>query len=160
MNCEDRGVAPLQINIEWPQQGSSSSILPSASIRTFNTDTTAKTTTEVLSTTQKTPRPSSSASYRLSTNVYTLTDLYREWTEGLGGNHSVVYMNANHPGWYSSHKSFYMRRRKIIKACEDYAAVEGITVLDAVRRAEMLRVRNKKSLDYLSKNSDLIFTLL
>ncbi|KAG2209448.1 hypothetical protein INT47_008291 [Mucor saturninus] len=62
-----------------------------------------------------------SSTFRLSTGVYTVTDLYREWKEGLGGNHSVEFMNTSHPGWYSSQKSFYMRRRKIIKACEEYA---------------------------------------
>lgn len=67
-------------------------------------------------------------------------------------------MNENYPGWYFKKKSFYMRRREIIKTCEEHSAREGMRVLDAVRRAEMLRARNCKSLDYLSKNSDLIFT--
>jgi hypothetical protein len=70
-------------------------------------------------------------------------------------------MNANHPGWYTKHhKTFYMRRRKILKTCEEYAKSENISVLDAVQRVEMLRSRNRKSLDYLSKNCDTIFTLL
>ncbi|KAL0139964.1 transcriptional activator of glycolytic enzymes-domain-containing protein [Mucor lusitanicus] len=152
------GRAPLQINIEWPQGGSDLRPLVSTTALTASTSTSAQESSASLGQPSSTPNnaaveqntPSlAPTTYRMSTGVHTVTDLYREWTEGLGGNYSVQYMNANYTGWYSKQKSFYMRRRKIIKACEKYAAVEGWTIDDAVRRAETLRVRNKKSLDYV-----------
>ena len=151
------GRAPLQINIEWPQgERDCQPLIRTTAVTTqqITAEPTCNSPAE-----RSNSRPLSN-SFRLSTGVHTVTDLYREWKEGLGGNHSVEFMNANHPGWYSSQKSFYMRRRKIIKACEEYAASEGWTVEDAIRRAETLRIRNKKSLDYLSKNSDLIFSMI
>ncbi|CAO3682522.1 unnamed protein product [Rhizopus stolonifer] len=98
-------------------------------------------------------------SYRLSRGITTLTGLYREWTEELGGNYSVEYMNANHPGWYKDDKTYYMRRRKIIAAIKQYADIEGFSVWDAVRRPETLRARNSKSIDFVSKNVDIMFIL-
>ena len=44
-----------------------------------------------------------------------------------------------------------MRRRKIIKACEEYAAAQGIDM------AEAHRAQSRKSLDYLSKHPDTMF---
>lgn len=152
------GRAPLQINIEWPHGAGSSQPTVQTSAVTIPVSTSEELQSSGIVT--ETITSSTTAKYTLSTGVHTVTDLYREWTEGLGGNYSVQYMNANHPGWYSKQKSFYMRRRKIIKVCEEYAVTERISVEDAVRRAETLRVRNRKSLDYLSKNSDLIFSLL
>ncbi|CAO3695971.1 unnamed protein product [Rhizopus stolonifer] len=101
----------------------------------------------------------SPASYRLSHGITKLTDLYREWIEGLGGNYSVEYMNINHPGWHKDDKTYYMRRRKILAAIKQYADIEGFSVWDAVRRAENLRARNGKSIDFVSKNVDIMFTL-
>lgn len=169
------GRAPLQINIDWPE-GSNS---PRTTVRNVSTaepssvqveDVSSRTTSEDATFTNNTtvpsvalqPSSSSTPNFRLSTHIHTITDLYREWTVGLGGNHSVEYMNTNYPGWYTrTQKTFYMRRRKIIKTCEEYAKSEGIVLIDAVRRAEMLRIRNEsKSLDFLSKNPDFIFALL
>lgn len=158
------GRAPIQINIDWPQ----GSDVPHTVVRNISNDqdttpplaSSQQVINEVSSTSNQTSLVSSRTSFRLSTHVQTVTDLYREWTDGLGGNHSVEYMNANNPGWYKDQKSFYMRRRKILKTCEEYAESNGVSVLDAVRRAEESRVRNKKSLDYLSKNPATIFTLL
>ncbi|KAG2191270.1 hypothetical protein INT47_004031 [Mucor saturninus] len=130
------GSAPLQINIEWPQGESNCQPL----IRT--TAVTMPNTTQQ-NTTESSNVPADPSVSRPPSSTFRLK-----------------FMNTNHPGWYSSQKSFYMRRRKIIKACEEYAASEGWSVEDAVRRAEALRIRNKKSLDYISKNTDLIFSML
>lgn len=155
------GRAPLQINIDW---GNGAGAVPTTTIRTMDQALDSDPTTisgnvaVAQFPSQATHVPPATDTYRLSTSVFTVTDLYREWTVGLGGGHSVEYMNSHHPGWYSSQKSFYMRRRRIIKACEEYAAAEGITIEDTVRKAEAWRVMMNKSLDYLSKNSDKMLT--
>lgn len=162
------GRAPLQINIDWPE----GSNLPVTSVRAVNRSSSSTESGSSVMALDEQPlvgnsgqevRSSSAthspANYRLSRGITTLTDLYREWTEGLGGNYSVEYMNVNHPGWYKDDKTYYMRRRKIIAAIKQYADIEGFSVWDAVRRAETLRARNGKSIDFVSKNVDIMFTL-
>ncbi|KAI8875985.1 hypothetical protein K501DRAFT_201452, partial [Backusella circina FSU 941] len=161
------GRAPLQISINWPD----GQAIPSTTVQTITASSSPLPSPSLDSQTMNQTRSmvephreevasSNTMPFRLSLTIQTVTDLYREWTVGLGSNVSVNHMNNNHPGWYKNQKSFYMRRRTIIKACESYAEKEGIVVIDAVRKAEMLRVRSHKSLDYLSKNSDKIFDQL
>jgi hypothetical protein len=50
-----------------------------------------------------------------------------------------------------------MRRKQIIKAVKEFAKAEDIIMRQAVYKAESLC--NGKSLDYLSKNPNTIFTL-
>ncbi|KAI8361725.1 hypothetical protein BD560DRAFT_437219 [Blakeslea trispora] len=149
------GRASLQINIDWP----TGSNIPSTTVRSL-TSPSVPASSVPASSIILTSSIQTGITYRMS-NVCTITDLYREWTVGLGGNHSIEYMNQNHPGWYKSQKSFYMRRNKIMKAIQAQATAEGISMQSAVSIAEELRVRNgSKSLDYLSKNPDLIFCYL
>ncbi|KAG1446847.1 hypothetical protein G6F56_009447 [Rhizopus delemar] len=95
--------------------------------------------------------------YRLSRGLNTFTDLWREWSKGLGGKHSVEYYETNCPNWYAKDKTFYMRRKRLIKAIKAYAEIEGMSMREAVNRAESLRVRSRRYLDYLSKNIDKVF---
>ncbi|KAG1435157.1 hypothetical protein G6F56_014067 [Rhizopus delemar] len=95
--------------------------------------------------------------YRISRGLNTFTDLWREWSEGLGGNRSVEYYETNCPNWYAKDKTFYMRRKRLIKAIKAYAEIEGMSMREAVNRAESLLVRSRRTLDYLSKNIDKVF---
>ncbi|KAI8340419.1 hypothetical protein BD560DRAFT_412367 [Blakeslea trispora] len=139
------GRAPLQINIDWP----TGSNIPSTTVRSLASPSVPVSSVPVssapasslsVSSVPASSVPASSVpassvpassitltssvqtgvTYRMS-NVCTITDLYREWTVGLGGNHSIECMNQNHPGWYKSQKSFYMRRNKIMKAIQAQA---------------------------------------
>ncbi|KAI9334327.1 transcriptional activator of glycolytic enzymes-domain-containing protein [Pilaira anomala] len=135
--------------------------VPTTSIRTLSTDnigssetlssdvsnTTSATTTNITvnNTLVNVPTAPTAQQYKMSRDLTTITDLYREWTEGLGGNYSIEHLNTHFPGWYKNDKTFYMRRRKIISTIERYAEADRMSMIDAVRRAEMLRSRNNKS---------------
>lgn len=55
--------------------------------------------------------------HRWSEGVHTLTDLWREYTVGLGGGYSIEQLNRSKQPWYpKSHKTFHYRRMRIINA--------------------------------------------
>ncbi|KAI8364196.1 hypothetical protein BD560DRAFT_173227 [Blakeslea trispora] len=114
------GRAPLQINIDWP----TGSNVPMTTVRSLSSVPSSDEQSHSVVLTSSTR---SNVVFRMS-NVQTITDLYREWTEGLGGNHSIDYMNEHHPGWYKNQKSFYMRRNKIIKAIKACAIKEYLNL--------------------------------
>ncbi|KAI9361909.1 hypothetical protein BD770DRAFT_451240 [Pilaira anomala] len=108
------GRAPLQINSNWQENSN----VPTTSIRTLSTDnigssettlssdvsnTTSATTTNttVNNTLVNVPTaPTAQQQYKMSRGLTTITDLYREWTEGLGGNYySIEHLNTHFPGW-------------------------------------------------------------
>ena len=95
--------------------------------------------------------------YRLNRNVRTIPDLHREWTIGLDGNPSIEYLNAHHKGWNLRDRTFYRRRRTLIRTIMSYANEHDMSLVDAVQIAEANRLRNKKTLDFLSKNTKRIF---
>ncbi|GAN06958.1 hypothetical protein MAM1_0142c06448 [Mucor ambiguus] len=109
------GRAPLQINLNWPQGSNTPTVSTSSSSSVLNQSSinTAATPTAI---TGNTPTTASSTShlvqYRLSRGLTTFTDLWKEWTEGLGGNHSVGYYGANCPNWYLKDKTFYITKEE------------------------------------------------
>ncbi|CAO3698979.1 unnamed protein product [Rhizopus stolonifer] len=116
------GRAPLQIHIDWPE----GSNLPVNSVRSVSRPSYTESESEsavvdadgqsLVGDSGQALRSSTAthfpASYRLSRGIITLTNLYREWTEGLGGNYSVEYININHPGWYKDDKTLYKKKKK------------------------------------------------
>ncbi|KAI8350363.1 transcriptional activator of glycolytic enzymes-domain-containing protein [Blakeslea trispora] len=95
--------------------------------------------------------------YRLNRNVRTIPDLHKEWTIGINGSPSIEYLNAHHKGWNLRDRTFYRRRRTLMRTIMTYASEHDISLLDAVQIAEANRLRNKKTLDFLSKNTKRIF---
>jgi hypothetical protein len=105
------------------------------------------------------PRPStvtSAPSYRLSRQVVTIPDLWREWTVGLGGLPSVAALDSAYGSrWRSpSERQYYSMRKVIIdeimarvgNSLDDQEAIEV-----AVEAIELERVRGKASLDKFIK---------
>ncbi|KAG1040322.1 hypothetical protein G6F43_012305 [Rhizopus delemar] len=98
--------------------------------------------------------------HRWSEGVHTIHDLWREYTVGLGGNHSIEELNKSQKPWYpKSHKTFHYRRMRIIKAIKNYAEEHSITTDTAVQIAERRRLALQTSLDSIGKNISKLFTM-
>ena len=59
------------------------------------------------------PSPVSPVSYRMSRTIHTVTDLYKEWTVGLGTGPSVASLNDQYGvqwrvGWPHNEREFYL----------------------------------------------------
>lgn len=95
-------------------------------------------------------------SYRLSRQVVTVPDLWREWTVGLGGLPSVAALDAAYgSSWRSPSERQYYSMRKVI--IDEIIAMAGNSLEDqeaiaiAVEALEQQRVQRKASLDKLIK---------
>ena len=95
-------------------------------------------------------------SYRLSRQVATVPDLWREWTVGLGGLPAVVQLDATYGSrWRSQSERQYYSIRKVI--IDEIIAIAGNSldneeaIAAAVEALERQRVREKASLDKLIK---------
>ncbi|KAI8337396.1 hypothetical protein BD560DRAFT_440228 [Blakeslea trispora] len=88
------GRAPLQINIDWPT-GSNVPMTTVRSLSSAPSSVPSSTPSSVPSSDEQshsivlTSSTRSNVVFRMS-NVQIISDLYREGTEGLGGNHSIV----------------------------------------------------------------------
>jgi len=94
-------------------------------------------------------------SYKLSRQVVTVPDLWREWTQGLGGLPSVMALNASYGSRWrpTSERQYYSMRKVIIDEIISRAGgTDDKEALDAVVEAmERDRRRQKASLDKLIK---------
>lgn len=95
-------------------------------------------------------------SYRLSRQVVTVPDLWREWTVGLGGLPSVAALDAAYGSrWRSPLERQYYSMRKVI--IDEIMAMAGNSLDDqeaiaaAIEALERQRVKAKASLDKLIK---------
>ncbi|KAL3702058.1 hypothetical protein R1sor_020080 [Riccia sorocarpa] len=94
--------------------------------------------------------------YRLSRGIITVTDLWREWTEGLGGGPSVKELERKWgTAWCEGNERRFFNRRKIVlEAIENRASqlLGGITEENlklAAQWFEEKRQSQKKSLDWI-----------
>lgn len=94
--------------------------------------------------------------YKLSRQVVTVPDLWREWTEGLGGHPSIASLDAAYGNrWRSPSERQYYSMRKVI--IDEIMAMAGNNLEDqeaviaAVEALEQQRVNSKASLDKLIK---------
>jgi hypothetical protein len=94
-------------------------------------------------------------SYRLSRQVATVPDLWREWTVGLGGLPSVAALDAAYGSrWRAQSERQYYSMRKVI--IDEIVAIAGSPedldgIAAAVETLEQRRVRGRASLDKLIK---------
>lgn len=97
--------------------------------------------------------------YRMSRGVKSVTDLWREWYSGLGGGYAVNDLELRYgASWRNNDRQFYNRRKRIIDEIKKYATVHSVTEETAVGIAENRRIERKKTLDYLGKHVDEIFS--
>ncbi len=91
----------------------------------------------------------------MSREARTLSQLYQEWTVGLPGRPSVMYLDLCHgPSWRSRRNSevqFYSLRSKIIKEVRRVAIADGVSEAAAVERVQERQMRERWSLDRLAK---------
>jgi len=99
-------------------------------------------------------------SYRMSRGIRTVTDFWREWSEGLSGGPAVRDLELKYGAKWSeaNERRFFNRRKKIAGKIERLAAeMEGgksrSDCIAAATTLEENRKRNGKSLDWLSKKS-------
>ncbi|CEP14475.1 hypothetical protein [Parasitella parasitica] len=159
------GRAPLNINITIPAGAN-------YQVPTITTTTSSPHTYDAslsASSTSLAATASSSASqalmsnetnvptYRMSRGSTTLLRLWKEWHDGLGGGHSVQWMDENCPGWFVNDKTFYSRRRRTIMAIKKYAIQHNLRETTALDIAEARRQQMGKSVDFFSKNQELMF---
>lgn len=95
-------------------------------------------------------------SYRLSRQVATVPDLWREWTVGLGGLPAIAALDATYGSrWRAQSERQYYSMRKVI--IDEIIALAGNSLEDqeavaaAVEALERQRVQGKASLDKLIK---------
>jgi len=105
---------------------------------------------------QEQARSDAVPSYRLSRQVVTVPDLWREWTVGLGGLPSVAALDAAYGSrWRSPSERQYYSMRKVI--IDEVTAMAGNGLDDqeaisaAIEALERQRVKEKASLDKLIK---------
>lgn len=92
--------------------------------------------------------------YQLSRTVSTIPELYKEWTEGLGGLPSVEELDEQHGSrWRPSGKErqFYCRRKKIIDEAKRRADAGGVNIKVVVEQMEEERLRDGASLNAVAK---------
>jgi len=103
---------------------------------------------------------SSIPNYSMSRGIVSIPDLWREWSEGLCGNHAVSDLEKRWgTQWRRSEKEkkFFNRRYIILKEIERYAHEHGISIQTAVDEAERRRIQRNCSLNWLSNNKNQIY---
>lgn len=99
--------------------------------------------------------PAINPSYTMSRTVSSVGGLFEEWTSGIHGNPSIMYLEETMgTKWRASSKDkmFFIRRRKVITLLEEYSSRKGVPIEDAVTILENFRKENSKTLDWISKN--------
>jgi hypothetical protein len=94
----------------------------------------------------------------MSKTIQTVTDLNKEWFDGIDGNESVLIRNSKYgAAWRSEDKdrAFYCRRKKIIDFIELKVAETGKDRKVVAQALESWRTRNGKTLDWMGKRKDL-----
>jgi len=98
----------------------------------------------------------------MSRGISTVTDLWREWTVGLGGGPSIQMLEETRgSSWCEGNERRFYNRRKIIinKIRQRAASMPGGETVENLHAAqewlEGLRVRGGKSLDWMSKNIEM-----
>ncbi|KAL0085090.1 hypothetical protein J3Q64DRAFT_1114149 [Phycomyces blakesleeanus] len=94
----------------------------------------------------------------MSRGVKTIPDLWREWHFDLNGAKSVVELERLQPGWHSQDDTFFARRCRVIIAIKKHARESELSEEMAMHLAEERRVLGRKTLDFLGKNQNSIFT--
>ena len=92
--------------------------------------------------------------YQLSRNVHTITDLLKEWTQGIGTGPLVDSMNEKYgdawrKGWKGSEREFYSVRKTIIIHIREEAGDGSVEAIAWAMEAE--RASKKMTLNKLSK---------
>lgn len=90
--------------------------------------------------------------YILNRTIMTVTDVWREYKDGLGGNPSVEFMEKEYgTAWRKDRKEsrFFSRRKELYGAIKNKAVAERTSCEEAARRIEERRVCLGISLDKL-----------
>ncbi|KAI9009328.1 transcriptional activator of glycolytic enzymes-domain-containing protein [Phycomyces nitens] len=98
--------------------------------------------------------------YRMRRDISTVTELWKEWTEGLDDGPSVAYLENKYGTFWprtSSESKFFGKRKVIIDRIIDYSETHGISREMAAEIAEDRRHIKDQSLDWLSRNRESIF---
>ncbi|KAI8644421.1 transcriptional activator of glycolytic enzymes-domain-containing protein [Parasitella parasitica] len=96
----------------------------------------------------------------MSRGIVSLTDLWREWSEGFCGGPAVLDLERQYgTRWRDDEgvKKFFLRRNAIIKVIQQYAEERHIVMKTAVGIAEKRRVQKGKTIHWLSMNKAEIF---
>ncbi|KAI8880898.1 hypothetical protein K501DRAFT_190231, partial [Backusella circina FSU 941] len=90
--------------------------------------------------------------YTLSRKIVSVTDLWREYCNGLSGCPSVKSLEDTYgASWRKSENEgmFFRKRRELYVAIETKARTDGVEPKIAAKRLEDIRKRHKYSLDAL-----------
>lgn len=95
--------------------------------------------------------------YKMKRNLVTVTDLWREYSVGIGGGPSVKSLEENYNAKWRSQGSktesrFYLRRLPIFKEIEKASMEKGITCEEAAQLIEQGRIRKKYSLNQVGEH--------
>ncbi|SAM03303.1 hypothetical protein [Absidia glauca] len=102
----------------------------------------------------------SSLHYRRSREIKTITDLYREWYDGLAGGYLVETLERQWGvKWREDQeeRKNFNKRRSIITTINSFAQQHNITIETAANVTEERRSPPNKSLHYLAEHNDQIF---
>jgi hypothetical protein len=141
------GIAPLRLNVEFTQPifepstsapSSSASFSPPVNVDVVINDD---------------GQEESIPAYKMSRAVKTVSDLIREWEDGLGGHPSVKSLeNTYQRRWrVDATESKYFNRRKPILSEYESLISEGSTRENAIRSLNLLLTQHGGSLDSLQK---------
>ncbi|KAL0082300.1 transcriptional activator of glycolytic enzymes-domain-containing protein [Phycomyces blakesleeanus] len=100
------------------------------------------------------PPPSNST----TKGVQTITELWKEWHTGLFGGFPVYEMETRFgDSLKEGDRQSFNIRKKIVECIKEYAVNNSISEEKAVELAEENRKTRKKTMDFLSKNTDHIY---
>ncbi|KAG1026790.1 hypothetical protein G6F43_014095 [Rhizopus delemar] len=92
------------------------------------------------------------AFYKMNREIISVTDVWREYSEGLGGNPSVQYLEEKYgTAWRKERKDsrFFSRRNEIYNGIKRKAEEDRISFEEAAKKLEERRVQLNISLDKL-----------
>lgn len=90
--------------------------------------------------------------YKMNREIVSVTDVWREYSEGLGGNPSVQYLEEKYgTAWRKERKDsrFFSRRNEIYNGIKRKAEEDRISFEEAAKKLEERRVQLNISLDKL-----------
>ena len=96
--------------------------------------------------------------YEMCRDVQTIPRLWEEWTVGLHGQPSIRQLEENKVKWKTTtkEKMFFARRKAVIGIVIELSTVKKVSRDDAVQLLEEYRALTKKTIDWISKNVNLV----
>ena len=106
----------------------------------------------------------------MSRSILSITDLWREYKQGINGQMSVETLESNYKSKWrtctgddqktAANRKFYSRRKKIYDAIKNLSAEKRLSENIIVDKLEALRVQRDTSIHWISENVQLLSSMI